>query len=143
VANRATKTAATNASATEAAKTPRKPDPTHGGYRPGAGRKKQGTAQGEAYALLAKAKTKREHYLAQMAELDYKKAAGELIPADEVARVWEAKIYTAKGRLLALPARLAPELLHLGELRAIETTIRDALLAVMDEMADDDPNAGD
>jgi len=60
---------------------------------------------------------------------------GELLPADEVATVWADQVRIAKERLLSLPARVAPALLRLDEIRDVERVMRDALLSVLEELA--------
>ena len=109
-----------------------------GGARPGSGRPKGSGATADTYALLAKAKAKRETYRAQMAEVDYRQRIGELLEATEVARLWAEQIAIAKGRLLALPARLAPAVLGLGDLREIERTIREAIHEALTELSTDE-----
>lgn len=127
---------------TEAAATvaPRKSTPGHGGVRAGAGRKpKAGMDQQiDAYTMLAKAKAKRETYRADMAELEYRTRMGELLEARVVAETWAAQVAIAKGRLLALPARIAPSVIGLGDLRAIEGVIREAIHAALTELSADE-----
>jgi len=122
---------------TETAPLIRKSTPGHGGTRAGAGRKPKATHgdQSDAYSLLAKAKAKRETYRAQMAELEYRQKNGELIPADEVGEAWTERVLIAKGRLLNLPARLAPNLIAATDMREIEQTIRDAVVEVLEELS--------
>jgi len=120
-----------------------KSTPGHGGARAGAGRRPANNPNGrtpkaeqnDAYTILAKAKAKHETYKAQLAELEYKRQARELIPADEVAEAWENQVSVAKGRLLALPARVAPAVLRATELREVERIVRDAVLGVLDELS--------
>lgn len=57
---------------------------------------------------LARAKLKRETFLAHAAELEYNKAAGELVSAADVAKQWEGIAANVRRRLLVLPDRLAP-----------------------------------
>lgn len=57
---------------------------------------------------LAKAKLKKETFQAHTAELEFKKAAGELVSAAEVAKQWEGIAANVRRRLLVLPDRLAP-----------------------------------
>jgi len=115
-----------------------KSTPGHGGKRAGAGGRPIKREQNDAYTILAKAKAKRETYLAQIAELEYRQRTGELIPAEEVAAEWERLVMVAKGRLMALPARLAPTLVKLRDMRSVETTIRDEIVAVLRELAGDE-----
>jgi hypothetical protein len=117
-----------------------KSTPGHGGKRPGAGRppgsgRKPKVEQNDAYTLLAKAKAKREMYRAQMAELEYKQKNGELVQADEVAAAWAEQVMIAKGRLLNLPARLAPDIVNATDMRQIEQTIRAAVVEVLEELS--------
>ena len=101
----------------------------------GPGRPKGSGATADTYVLLAKARAKRETYRAQMAEVEYRARIGELLEAKDVAATWVAQIGIAKGRLLSLPARLAPSVLGLGDLRAIETVIREAIHEALTELS--------
>lgn len=116
--------------------------PTEAPARPegarGPGRPKGSGATADTYVLLAKARAKRETYRAQMAEVEYRARIGELLEAKDVAATWVAQIGIAKGRLLSLPARLAPAVLGLGDLRAIETVIREAIHEALTELSADD-----
>lgn len=59
-----------------------------GGAREGAGRKpKSDGSAGDPYFLLARAKAKHETYRAGLAEMEYKKRAGELIERSDVESV--------------------------------------------------------
>lgn len=115
--------------------TPRTSTPGHGGRRPGAGRKSKDELESGPYAVLTRAKAKNETYKAQLAELEYKRQVGELLPADEVAAVWADQVRIARERMLAIPARVAPTVLRLNELRDVERAIRDAIHTVLDELS--------
>jgi hypothetical protein len=116
--------------------------PTEAPARPegarGPGRPKGSGATADTYVLLAKARAKKETYRAQMAEVEYRARIGELLEAKDVAATWVAQVGIAKGRLLSLPARLAPEVLGLGDLRAIETVIREAIHEALTELSADE-----
>ena len=116
--------------------------PTEAPARPegarGPGRPKGSGATADTYVLLAKARAKRETYRAQMAEVEYRARIGELLEAKDVAATWVAQVGIAKGRLLSLPARLAPAVLGLGDLRAIETVIREAIHEALTELSADE-----
>jgi hypothetical protein len=73
-----------------------------------------------------------------MAEVEYRARIGELLEAKDVAATWVAQVGIAKGRLLSLPARLAPAVLGLGDLRAIETVIREAIHEALTELSADE-----
>lgn len=117
-----------------AAGLPRKSSPNHGGPRPGAGRKPD-AALNDSYQLLAKAKAKRETYRAHIAELEFKQKAGELVAVSDVIAEWGNQIQIAKGRLLALPARLAPDMVRSTDIRTAERAIRSALISILEELS--------
>lgn len=66
-------------------------------------------------------------------ELDRKR--GLLLPVDEISRVWGEQVMTAKHRLLALPARVAPSLLRMTDLREVESFLRDSVYEILTELA--------
>lgn len=115
--------------------TPRASTPGHGGRRPGAGRKSKDELESGPYAVLTRAKAKNETYKAQLAELEYKRQVGELLPADEVAAVWADQVRIARERLLAIPRRVAPSVLRLDEIQDVERVIREAIYTVLDELS--------
>ena len=119
-----------------------KSTPGHGGARPGAGRPPKAgrtprTEQNDAYTILAKAKAKNETYKAQLAELQYKQASGELIRVDEAKAVWAEEVQRVKNKLLHLPARVAPTILGMEELREVERALRDAIIEALDALSSD------
>ena len=65
---------------------------------------------------ILKSKARKEAALADTAEIVAQKAAGKLVPARAVALAWVGLVESAKGKLLSLPARLAPQC------RAADTT---------------------
>jgi len=108
----------------------------HGGKRAGAGRRPAvEEASSGAYGMLAKAKAKNEVFKAQLAELDYKTKIGQMLPVEEVSRVWGEQIRIAKERLMSIPARAAPSLLRMTELREIEQYLREAIHAALEELS--------
>ena len=122
---------------TNAAGTPRKSSPGHGGVRAGAGRKKATPpGQTDPYQVLARAKAKRETYRAQMAELEYKEKLGELIREDEAVEIWSQQIQVARARFMALPTRLSSELAQCSTIREAERILREAIKEVLTEVAD-------
>ena len=70
-------------------------------------------------------------------ELVNAKAEGRLLDAAIVAETWAAQVGIARGRLLALPARIAPNVINFGDLRAIELVIRDAIHDALTELSAD------
>jgi hypothetical protein len=57
---------------------------------------------------LQEAEFKQKDFKARQTELEYRKAAGELIPVTTVLRRWENLAQLLKKRIRALPARLGP-----------------------------------
>ena len=113
---------------------PRKSSPGHGGYRPGSGRKPK-TEQNDAYTVLAKAKAKRESYAAQLAELEYKKAVGEVISADIVLAQWQEMFSNVRARLLSLPAHLASVCANVSH-DEVEKKATDLVREALQELSD-------
>ena len=74
-------------------------------------------------------------------ETEHRARMGELLEAGVVAETWAARVQIAKGRLLSLPARIAPQVIGIGDLRTIEGVIRDAIHAALTELSSDDPAA--
>lgn len=63
------------------------------------------------------------------------KDRGDLISADEVEAAWLNQITVAKGRLLSLPTRVAPDVLGLSEQRDIEQVLKSSISDVLEELA--------
>jgi hypothetical protein len=116
------------------------PKPNDG--RPGPGRPKGSGATADTYALLAKAKAKRETYRAQMSELDYKQRAGELVNAEEVRQLWAGHINIAKTALLGLPSKLAHELAAVSDPAKIAEIVRARIVEVLTDLAGDHGRPG-
>ena len=105
----------------------------HGGARPGAGRKAK-TEQNDAYSVLAKAKAKRESYKAQMAELEYKQAIAELIPADVVKDRWQDVFANIRAKLIAMPTIIGATCAHCSA-EIVEEKARELIYEALEELA--------
>ena len=68
-------------------------------------------------------------------EMANAKTRGDLIPKEEVARTWVALVTVARGRLLALPGRVAHQVLRLHDLRQIEDTLSGEITLILEELA--------
>lgn len=75
------------------------------------------------------ARTRKEVALADMAELKFREAAGELIPARDVERQLSGYLVNCKTRLLAIPSRAKQALPHLvaADLVVLEGLLRESL----------------
>ena len=82
-----------------------KPTPgKHGGARPGSGRKPKSTGDAnDPYLLLARAKAKKETFLAHHEELNFKRAAGQLFDRDQVMRVFTTTVATFAEQMRSVP----------------------------------------
>ena len=78
---------------------------------------------------LHEASAREKHWKAELAELKFKEAAGELVPAAEVRSKVEGAFRTCKTKLLAIPSRARQAIPHLtiAETASLEDLIREAL----------------
>lgn len=85
-----------------------KPQPgKHGGARPGAGRKPKSTGDAnDPYLLLARAKAKKETFLAHQEELNFKRAAGQLYDREQVMQVFTTTVATFAEQMRSIPDML-------------------------------------
>ena len=72
---------------------------------------------------------------ADLAELKYAEAAGELVPAADVLREWADVLSSVRTRLLGVPTQIKQALPHLtvAEVQILEATIREALEGIVTE----------
>jgi hypothetical protein len=87
-----------------------------GGRRPGAGapkgnRNRSGGVLGEegtkANLFIKNARAKKEMYLANLAELDFKQKQGELIHVESVFKVIDTAATSCREHLMGIPGRFA------------------------------------
>jgi phage terminase Nu1 subunit (DNA packaging protein) len=118
---------------------PQKPhSPNHGGYRPGAGRKKKDPdSTTDVYSILARAKAKHEMHRAQLAELDYRKRSGELLEKHDV-EVAATRMHSAVAQFLrSLPDDLERKCaLPPAAVEALEMAIDAATVELSERIAD-------
>ncbi len=69
-------------------------------------------------------------------EREEKVALGKLLDADEAVAGWQGLVANCRQRLLCLPSAIAPALLGMEAIPAIEAAIRDRLYEAMAELAD-------
>jgi phage terminase Nu1 subunit (DNA packaging protein) len=88
---------------------------------------------GEPIADLQSASAREKHWKAQLAELQYKEAAGDLVPAKDVkARLVEV-FSSCRTALLAIPSRARQQAPHFtaADILLLENLIREALEALV------------
>lgn len=78
---------------------------------------------------IAAASAQEKHWRAKKAELDYKKAAGELVDAKALQAGLVERITTCRSKLLGLPTKAKSQLPHLTleDVAALEAIVREAL----------------
>lgn len=84
----------------------------------------------------------KEHWKALTAEVDFKKAAGELVLASSVAQRVSDMAARVRARLLGLPSRAKQALPHLSteDVEALDGLVREALEALAEGRTDGDEN---
>lgn len=84
---------------------------------------------GEAVLDMADASAREKHWRAKLAELKFKEAAGELVPAAGVKAELESVFRSCRTKLLGIPsrARAAMPGLSLADVAKIEAFVREAL----------------
>lgn len=93
----------------------------------------QESAIGNSYQT---AKAVNEKYKALTAKLEYERASGKLVDADE-ARLFAADLAASfRGALEILPDRLAPELVPLSETETVRAVLVESLEQVLTDLAD-------
>jgi len=80
-------------------------------------------------ASLAENNAAKAYWQAKQAELDFREAAKELVPADEVRGALTETFRSCRTKLLGLPARIRQQIPHLtpADVGTIESLVREAL----------------
>ena len=112
--------------------------PKRGGPRPNSGRKKKSVTDAipvdESYY---EARRRKEMAVAKLRELELEAARGDFVKLEDVRSDWAGLIGIFRSRLLALPSRLASEVVAVNNLREAENLLRDAIHDVLTELADE------
>ena len=75
---------------------------------------------------------------AEIAEIEKKKATGELIPKEEVKRTWLELIHKIKQKLLSIPNKVAPVVATVKNISEIKLILQDKLYEALYEITSDD-----
>ena len=75
---------------------------------------------------------------AGIAEIEKKKATGELIPKEEVKRTWLELIHKIKQKLLSIPNKVAPVVATVKNISEIKLILQDKLYEALYEITSDD-----
>jgi len=96
-----------------------------------------GEAIGAAPTSFAQARTAEMIFRARLRKLEYETKSAKLIPADEVKVVWFRLTRQIRDKLLAVPAKLAPQLVALGEVRQVRELLDTEIEAILRGLQDD------
>lgn len=102
---------------------------------PSPARDKMAEAMGKVGARTKVALMRKAEAEADMQEIKRDTERGLLLEADQVTKAWASIITAAKGRLLALPQRLAFELVGIVEPADIERRIRAGITDALEDLA--------
>ena len=75
---------------------------------------------------------------AEIAEIEKKKATGELIPKEEVKRTWLELVHKIKQKLLSIPNKVAPVIVTVKNINEIKLILQDKLYEALYEITSDD-----
>jgi len=77
---------------------------------------------------------------AQLAELELLKAKGNLVAAGDVQGAWVDVLGAMRGKLLAMPTKLAPLIATETEIGVIQSLIEEAIREALDELSSYQPH---
>jgi hypothetical protein len=107
----------------------------HGGERPGAGRKTDAERSERGYIDYNEARAKREHWNAQIAEMDARKRAGELAEVADFDDTLQKLAANVRAQFVSLPSKLAPSLVGLESVAEIESELSRAVYEALAELS--------
>ena len=76
-------------------------------------------------------------YRAKLRRLDYETRSGRLIPADEVKAKWFVIARQIRDKLLAIPAKLSPQLAAIGDAREVRELLDTEIVSILRALQDD------
>ena len=100
------------------------------------------TIDGDEALGLGQEKARQHKEAADKLAMENAVRRGELADTTEVERFWTDCIANARARALALPAKLSPRLVNIGDANVISAAIRAEVYAFLSELADYDPDGG-
>ena len=74
---------------------------------------------------------------AEKVTLDLEQQRGKLLPLEMVILAWQGQVANARAKLLALPPKVASQVLGMESYVEIEQAIRDIIYEALDELAGD------
>lgn len=95
----------------------------------------QKLVEGQGSITLTEERARLARVQADLATLEYQKAQGKLVDADEVERIWIAMGQACRSRLLAIPSKLPP-LLEGKSKPECQRILRDHIYEALDELSE-------
>jgi hypothetical protein len=86
---------------------------------------------GSPAGSFAQARTAEMIFRARLRKLEYETRTGKFLPADEVKVRWFTIARQARDKMLGLPAKLAPQLAALGDLKEIRDLLEAEITATL------------
>jgi len=84
---------------------------------------------------FAEARTNREFFKAKLAELEWGRLKGELVPVNSVITFWANMITACRSRLLAIPTTLAATLFSFKTMPEMKGALEEAIREALTELA--------
>jgi hypothetical protein len=88
-------------------------------------------------ASFAQAKTVEMVFKAKLKKLEFEARAGKLIPSGEVKVKWFVIVRQIRDKLLAMPAKLAPQLAALSDVREVRELLDAEITALLRALQED------
>jgi phage terminase Nu1 subunit (DNA packaging protein) len=92
---------------------------------------------GAQATTYAQAKLADMLFRARLRKLEYETKSAKLIPTDEVKVVWFKQARQIRDKLLAVPAKLAPQLAAVSDVRAVRELLDTEIEAILKGLQDD------
>jgi len=80
-------------------------------------------------------RTLSEKYKSELAELEVRKARGELVEVERVVEDWQKNIYVFKTRILAIPSKIAPLITGEKSVKKIHSLLSNEIRTTLNELS--------
>lgn len=85
------------------------------------------------------ARTRKVAAEAEIAELELARIRGTLCLTDDVVKAWETVLHACRAKLLAMPSKLAPNVVNETDISAIKDIIESQVREALDELSNYQP----
>src|SRR6218665_854688 len=90
---------------------------------------------GDGHGKFQEARARREHFLAQQAELEYRRMCGELVERAPIADAAAKTGRMLRDAMLGLPTKIAPKLAVVSDPWEVEKLLRDAIRVALEDIS--------